>query len=183
MAATQAPIGDAPIISDQQLHAAIVEFIAVDDRLKEVAAKLKPARKKHRALKDRITEYMKRSGRQGVLFNDRTEQFVLEQRERKVKLDEAGIKQRILRASRGDEEVAQRVYDFVFENPETEVVDAFSRKKTVFGRADAHYGAADIPNIDPSELSDVREMTRYTKARGAYNEMQEKVRSNQVFEV
>ena len=179
------PQEPAPIVSDQQLHAAVVDLISLDDRLKEVSAQLKPLRNKRRALHEHIQAYLKRSGRRGVFFNDRSEQFVIEQRKRKVKLDDDAIKQRLLRASRGDEEIAHRIYSQVFDNnnQEVELVDAMTRKKTVFGRNDAHFSATEVPSIDPSTLTDARDIQRYAKVRGAYNEIQESVRNNTFFEV
>ena len=181
--AAQAPQGDAPLLNDQQFREAFLEFQKTDDKLRDISAKMKPFRKKHRALKERMAEYLKRTQRKGVYFNDRAEQLSLDTKERKVKLDEDATRQRILRAVNGDEGAASKVFSYLYENPETETYEALTRKKTAFGRADSHYEASDIQRVDPAELADAREIAKYSKAKQAYQDMDDAVRSNAWFEV
>ncbi len=173
---------DAPVLNDAQFRELVLKFQEDDDKLKQINTKVAPIRKRQRARKDRMLEYMKRTGRKGVLIKDRTEQMVLENKERKVKMDEDMTRRRILQAVKGDKGTAGEVYSFLYENPETEIAEVLSRKKTAFGRADASFEASEIAQIDPSELTDANEIKRYAKAKETFNQMNEMVRRNEWFE-
>ena len=169
------------ILNDDKFRNALQAWIALDDSLKAATNRLKPARKKHRLLKTQITEYMRKSGRSGVLFNDRSEQITVGQRERVVKLDDTATKARIRRAGSTDADTAAKIYEYLYTNPEKEQVETFSRKNTDFGRKNS-MPASELARVDLSTLTDPRDVTRVNRLRLTYNEMQESVRNNKCFE-
>lgn len=161
------------IVNDQGFQTAVAQWTALDDRIRGITAQMKPIRKKHRALREVIVAYMDQSNRDVCYINDRREQICLTSRTRKVKLDDEGIRARLLRALNNDQGAADNVYDYMFgDGVEREETKVFGRKLSSFGLRE---GRASRPGAGADRAAET--------LRKAEEEMDERIRRNEAFEV
>lgn len=121
------------ITASEDFKKMIHEWVTLDDQLKEVGSDMKEVRKRHKELKQDILHYMmeKEIGTCNIMGGE--EQLCMNYRDKKLKPKKTDIVKKMA-AFLTDDKKAADLYDYVFEQCETESVTSLTRKASARAR-------------------------------------------------
>ena len=122
------------VVAMDQFKRAVDTWLAIDNQIKDVAAEMKEVRVRHKELKQSILDFMcdQDIGKCNVLGGD--EQLKVNQKERKIRPKKTDILRKMIEFFQGDEDKAKSLYDYIYEQTETEPAVSLTRSVTAQGR-------------------------------------------------